>query len=53
MLGVFHSMVIAFQNVILITGNANDITADVQIPMMMVALIKSQIPNLDTLLNFM
>jgi len=42
-----------FQNLILITGKASDITADVQIPMMILILIKSEITNLSSLIKFM
>jgi hypothetical protein len=36
----------------LITGSATDITADVQIPMMLVVIIHSKVKNLVTLLDF-
>jgi hypothetical protein len=49
---VFLELTLIFQNVILITGSATDITADVQIPMMLVSIIRSKIKNLITLLDF-
>ena len=36
----FHEATLIFQNIILITGKASDITADVQIPMMILILIR-------------
>lgn len=52
MLKTFHDVTIVFQNVILITGKASDITADVQIPLMILVLIKSELKNLPTLIQF-
>lgn len=52
MLQVFNEVTTVFQNIILITGKASDITADVQIPMMMLILIKSDIDNLASLIRY-
>jgi hypothetical protein len=35
-----------------VTGSASDITADVQIPMMLVIVIRNKVKNLVTLLDF-
>ena len=42
---------LTFQNVILCTGKASDITADVQIPLMIYIMIKGKIPNMPSLLK--
>jgi len=52
MLKTFHDVTLIFQNVILTTGKASDITADVQIPLMILVLIKSELKNLPTLIRF-
>ena len=52
LLKVFHEIVTVFQNIILINGKASDITADVQIPMMIYILTKSKLKNLSSILNF-
>jgi hypothetical protein len=41
-----------FQNVITCVGKASDITSDVQIPLMELVLVKSMIPNLNSILEF-
>lgn len=52
LLKIFYEVTLIFQNIILTTGKASDITADVQIPLMILILIKSRLPNLSSVLNF-
>lgn len=52
LLKIFHEATLIFQNIILITGKASDITADVQIPMMILILTQSEIRNLASLMRF-
>lgn len=51
-LKIFHDITLVIQNVIMITGSASDITADVQIPMMLMVVIRCKVKNLPTLVNF-
>lgn len=51
-LRVFYQVTLVFQNVILTTGSATDITADVQIPLMLLTIIRCKVRNLATLLEF-
>jgi hypothetical protein len=51
-LGVFNEINMMFQQVILSTGKPSDITADIQIPLMQLLLIRNQLPNLHSLLRF-
>lgn len=50
MIECFNEVTLVFQNVITCVGKASDITSDVQIPLMELVLVKSMIPNLNTIL---
>ncbi len=52
MLRVFHRVTLVFQNIILTTGSPSDITADVQIPMMLLVILRVQMTNLISVLDF-
>lgn len=52
LLSIFHETINIFQNIILINGKAGDITADVQIPMMLCIVIRSRVRNLYTIMDF-
>lgn len=52
LLKLFNSTTNTFQQVILATGKASDITADIQIPLMQLMLIRCQPQNMHTLLRF-
>ena len=41
-----------FHNIIVSTGKASDITADLQIPMMIFIFVKSKIKNLQSMISF-
>ena len=43
------NLTLIFQNIILSTGKASDITADIQIPLTLFIMIKAKINNLYTL----
>jgi hypothetical protein len=49
---VFSEATLTFHNIILITGKASDITADIEILIMMFVLVKSQIRNLWSIIKF-
>lgn len=51
-LKIFYEITIVFQNVILTTGSATDITADIQIPLMLITIIRCKVRNMATLLDF-
>ena len=51
-LKIFYEITLVFQNVILITGSATDVNADIQIPMMLVVIIRAKVKNLVTLIDF-
>jgi hypothetical protein len=51
-LRVFHRVTLVFQNIILTTGSPSDITADVQIPMMLLVILRVQMTNLISVLDF-
>jgi hypothetical protein len=52
MLKIFNEITFVFQNVISINGKGSDVTADVQIPLMLVTIIRSKVRNLVTLIDF-
>ena len=52
LLKIFNDVTVAFQNIILTTGRASDITADLQIPMMIFIMIKSKAKNLHSIIQF-
>lgn len=52
-LAIFHELNKTFQQIILTTGKATDITADSQIPLMHLTLIRTQPPNMHSLLRYL
>lgn len=52
-LKVLHEINLTFQQVILSTGKASDITADIQIPLVQLMLIRTRMPNVHSLLRFL
>jgi hypothetical protein len=52
MLRIFQEVTRVFHHVIMMTGKGEDITADVQIPLMLLVLLKSDIKNLLTVTHF-
>jgi|JI6StandDraft_1071083.scaffolds.fasta_scaffold01224_1 hypothetical protein len=52
-LSALHELNLIFQQVILSTGKASDITADIQIPLVQLTLIRSQVPNVKSLLRYL
>jgi hypothetical protein len=51
-LKAFYDITLVFQNVILTTGSATDITADIQIPLMLLTIIRCKVRNITTLVDF-
>lgn len=45
-------MTLVFQNVIQTTGTGIDITADIQIPLMIITMIRCKVRNITTLVEF-
>jgi hypothetical protein len=48
----FHEITMIFQNVIITTGKPSDVNADSQLDLMLFVLIKSQLPNLPSIISF-
>lgn len=51
-LKIFYEITLIFQNVILTTGSGTDITADIQIPLMLITIIRCKVRNITTLIDF-
>lgn len=52
LLRILQEVTLVFQNIVLTTGKASDITADLQIPLMMLVVIRSGINNLVSIVEF-